>query len=208
MAKKTKHGGQQQAFSPQRFVRERMRTVKIGKCYMFADEEWRDGLGYVIVIREHTGGKKSFAVYMVDRWCVGVKDTFFNVRQDDDSIEELLSRVGEYRLQEVSYNEAHNMVWGAVDYAEEAGIKPHKDFATTQYFLEEDTDEIPLIEYEFGKDGKHYLVAKSQLELSKYLQPMKKNLSENEYTCVVADYDEDDDEWDDYDDVEDNFDEE
>lgn len=208
MAKKTKHGGQQQAFSPQRFVRERMRTVKIGKCYMFADEEWRDGLGYVIVIREHTGGKKSFAVYMVDRWCVGVKDTFFNVRQDDDSIDELLSRVGEYRLQEVSYNEAHNMVWGAVDYAEEAGIKPHKDFATTQYFLEEDTDEIPLIEYEFGKDGKHYLVAKSQLELSKYLQPMKKNLSENEYTCVVADYDEDDDEWDDYDDVEDNFDEE
>lgn len=208
MAKKTKHGGQQQAFSPQRFVRERMRTVKIGKCYMFADEEWRDGLGYVIVIREHTGGKKSFAVYMVDRWCVGVKDTFFNVRQDDDSIEELLSRVGEYRLQEVSYNEAHNMVWGAVDYAEEAGIKPHKDFATTQYFLEEDTDEIPLIEYEFGKDGKHYLVAKSQLELSKYLQPMKKNLSENEYTCVVADYDEDDDEWDDYDGVEDNFDEE
>lgn len=208
MAKKTKHGGQQQAFSPQRFVRKRMRTVKIGKCYMFADEEWRDGLGYVIVIREHTGGKKSFAVYMVDRWCVGVKDTFFNVRQDDDSIEELLSRVGEYRLQEVSYNEAHNMVWGAVDYAEEAGIKPHKDFATTQYFLEEDTDEIPLIEYEFGKDGKHYLVAKSQLELSKYLQPMKKNLSEDEYTCVVADYDEDDDEWDDYDDVEDNFDEE
>lgn len=208
MAKKTKHGGQQQAFSPQRFVRERMRTVKIGKCYMFADEEWRDGLGYVIVIREHTGGKKSFAVYMVDRWCVGVKDTFFNVRQDDDSIDELLSKVGEYRLQEVSYNEAHNMVWGAVDYAEEAGIKPHKDFATTQYFLEEDTDEIPLIEYEFGKDGKHYLVAKSQLELSKYLQPMKKNLSENEYTCVVADYDEDDDEWDDYDDVEDNFDEE
>lgn len=205
MAKKTKHGGQQQAFSPQRFVRERMRTVKIGKCYMFADEEWRDGLGYVIVIREHTGGKKSFAVYMVDRWCVGVKDTFFNVRQDDDSIEELFSRIREYRLQEVSYNEAHNMVWGAVDYAEEAGIKPHKDFATTQYFLEEDTDEIPLIEYEFGKDGKHYLVAKSQLELSKYLQPMKKNLSEDEYTCVVADYDEDDEEWDDYDDVEDNF---
>lgn len=205
MAKKTKHGGQQQAFSPQRFVRERMRTVKIGKCYMFADEEWRDGLGYVIVIREHTGGKKSFAVYMVDRWCVGVKDTFFNVRQDDDSIEELFSRIREYRLQEVSYNEAHNMVWGAVDYAEEAGIKPHKDFATTQYFLEEDTDEIPLIEYEFGKDGKHYLVAKSQLELSKYLQPMKKNLSEDEYTCVVADYDEDDEEWDGYDDVEDNF---
>lgn len=208
MAKKTKHGGQQQAFSPQRFVRERMRTVKIGKCYMFADEEWRDGLGYVIVIREHTGGKKSFAAYLIDRWCVGVKDTFFNVRQDDDSIEELLSRVGEYRLQEVSYNEAHNMVWGAVDYAEEAGIKPHKDFATTQYFLEEDTDEIPLIEYEFGKDGKHYLVAKSQLELSKYLQTMKKNLSEDEYSFVVADYDEDDDEWDDYDDVEDNFDEE
>lgn len=178
---------------------------------MFADEEWRDGMGYVIVIRDHTGGKKSFAAYLIDRWCVGVKDTLFNVRVDDEDIEELLRRIGGYRLQEVSYNEAHNMVWGAVAYAEEAGIKPHKDFAITQYFLEEDTDEIPLIEYEFGKDGKHFLVANSQLELSKYLQPMKKNLTEDEYSFVVVDHSDDDNEWDyddDYDEIEDDSDEE
>ena len=35
--------------------------------------------------------------------------------------------------------------------------------------LEEDDDKIPLIEYEYGKDGKHTLVAHSGLEASRYL---------------------------------------
>lgn len=186
--KKKKQGGQQQSLSPLRFIRERMRSVKIAQCYMTSQAGWGEGEGYVVVIREHTGGKKSFAVYLVDRWCVGVKDTFFNVRVGDDVVEDMLNRMNRSgNLEEVSYEQAHNMVWGAVAFAEEAGIKPCKDFAIAQYYLEEDTDDVPLIEYDYGVDGKYYLVAKDNLELSKYLQPMRKNLAEGDYEYVVDD---------------------
>lgn len=40
--------------------------------------------------------------------------------------------------------------------------------------LEEDTEDIPLIEYEFGKDGKHFLVAIDSYIASKYLPKLKK----------------------------------
>lgn len=200
--KKKKQGGQQQVFSPLRFIRERMRTVKIAQCYMTSEDNWGEGEGYVIVIREHTGGKKSFAAYLVDRWCVGVKDSFFNVRVDDDQVEGMLSRLSRFgTLDVVSYEQAHNMVWGAVAFAEEAGIKPCKDFALTQYYLEEDTDDVPLIEYDYGVDGKYYLVATNNLELSKYLQPMRKNLAEGDYVYVV------DDGFDDYGFADDDFEE-
>ena len=85
-----------------------------------------------------------------------------------------------------SYEEAHNRVWGSVAYAEEAGIAPDKSFRLTQYMLDEDTDDVPLIEYEYGKDGKHFLTCNSELEASRYLALMRKNLGEGNYHFIVG----------------------
>lgn len=189
MAKKKKNKGQngQQNISPERFIRERMRSVKIGKCYMTSDFDSEQGLGYVVITREHTGGRLSFAAYLVDKWCIGVKKTFFNLRVDEDVVDTLLERLGTTTdLMEVGYNEAHNMVWGAVAFAEEAGIKPCKDFALTQYFLEDDTDDIPLIEYDYGHDGKYFLMANNNRELEGYLSQMRKVLKPEQYLFAVT----------------------
>lgn len=198
--KKSKQQSGQQSISPERFIRERMRNVKIGKCYMSEDFDEGEGLGYVIVTREHTGGRINVAVFLIDTWCIGVKGSFYRLRVDEDNVDELLGYVemaGD--IKEVGYNEAHNMVWGAVAFGEEAGIEPDKDFALTQYFLEEATDDIPLIEYDYGHEGKHYLVAKSNLELTTYLPILKKNLSEGQYAFIVKPDDDldDEDDWDD-----------
>ena len=94
-------------------------------------------------------------------------------------------------LRECSYEEAHNWVYGAIAWAEEAGIAPDKSFAITKYMLEEDTDDVPLIEYEFGYNGKHLLMANNNLELSKYLPLMKKNLGEGNFAFAIkTDFDE------------------
>lgn len=189
MVKKKKSKGHniQQNISPERFIRERMRSVKIGKCYMTSDFDSEQGLGYVVITREHTGGRLSFAAYLVDKWCIGVKKTFFNLRVDEDVVDTLLERLGTTTdLMEVGYNEAHNMVWGAVAFAEEAGIKPCKDFALTQYFLEDDTDDIPLIEYDYGRGGKYFLVANSNREIEVYLSQMRKVLKPEQYLFAVT----------------------
>ena len=212
MAKKKnnkKKAQPQQFMSPEKFLRERMRSVQIGKCYVTKGYE-ENGLGYIFVSREHTGGRISFAIYLVDFWCLGVKDCFYKLRAEDYELKQTVSHMMEHRLgiKEVSYDEAHNLIYGAVAFAEEAGIVPCKEFALAQYFLEEDTEDIPLIEYEFGKDGKHWLVAKSKLELSTYLPTLQKNLSEDQYHYIVAEDDEEDmdDDWDDdWDDEEDDF---
>lgn len=155
---------------------------------MTRDFDNEQGLGYVVVTREHTGGSFSFAAYLIDKWCIGVKKTFFNIRLAKELVDILIERLGMTTdLIEVNYNEAHNMVWGAVAFAEEAGIKPHKDFALTQYFLEDDTDDIPLIEYDYGHNGKHFLVANSKRELDGYLSQMRKVLKPEQYSFTVTD---------------------
>ena len=202
MAKnKKKNQGGQTFLSPERYLKEKARTLEIGTCYVSKDiDEMK--MGHVFVTRRHTGGRISMACYLVDMACLGVKDSFYRLRMEDYELEDYLGdRMDMFR--ECSYEEAHNRVWGSVAYAEEADISPDKSFQLTQYMLEEDTDDVPLIEYEYGRDGKHFLVCRSELEASRYLPLMKENLGEGNYDYIIGigdsgfgdedeDYDEDD----------------
>lgn len=179
--RKKQSSGGQQFLSDESYIRQRTRELEIGPCYI-TDGIVGNGEGYVIVSRKHTGGRLSFACYLVDAWCCGVKDSFCRLRQEGFEFEEFIEKV---KAKPCSYDEAHNWVYGAIDYADEAGIKPDKSFALTKFFLEEDTDDIPLIEYEFGKDGKHCLVTHSRLETSQYLPLLKKNLGEGNYSYIL-----------------------
>ncbi len=116
-----------------------------------------------MVVREHKSGCYTVGKYLVDTFCLGVKDTdyFFNIPSFE--FEDIMESTP-FEVIEVPYNEVHNIIYGAIEYAEDLGIEPHSDFRLTQYILEEDTDEIPLIEYEFGKDGKPFLIVNSRLE--------------------------------------------
>ena len=174
MAKKKQKKQQQQFLSPDQFVKQRARSLEIGTCYVSND-------------------------IVVDIWCVGVKDTFYRLRLEDYEFEDM---IGTYQigLRECCYDEAHNWIYGAIAFAEEAGIKPDKSFNITQYMLEEDDDNIPLIEYEYGKNGKHTLVTHSRLEASRYLPLLEKNLGKGNYDFILnahdAGFDDDDDEED------------
>ena len=195
MAKKKQKKQQGQQFlSPEQYIKQKARTLEIGACYVSDDIE-NMGEGHIIVSRKHTGGRVSLAVYLVDIWCVGVKDTFYRLRLEDYEFKELINtyRLG---LRECSYDEAHNWIYGAVAFAEEAGIEPDKSFKITQYMLEEDDDNIPLIEYKYGKDGKHTLVAHSGLEASRYLPLLEKNLGKGNFDYILNA----DDDWADEDD--------
>ena len=197
--KKKQQGSGQQFLSPEQYLRQKARTLETGTCYVTNDID-RAKMGHVIVTRRHTGGRISMAVYLVDMACLGVKDSFYRLRMEDYEFDDFL---GDRRdmFRECSYEEAHNRVWGSVAYAEEAGIAPDKSFGLTQYMLEEDTDDVPLIAYEYGKDGKHFLTCRSELEASRYLPLMRKNLGEGNYHYIIGigdpgfgddeDYDED-----------------
>lgn len=181
--------------SPERYLKERVRTLKIGKCYIMKD--WQEeGFALVIVTRLHKQGTYTLGVYTVDRFCLGVKDSFYEFNLDEESYNQFLDDTsGE--LVEISYNEAHNIIYGALEFAAEGGIKPCKSWALTKYILEEDDDHVPLIDVEMGYHGKHFLVAHNQSELSKYLPILKKNLPEDEIEYILSDNDDDDEEEDD-----------
>lgn len=71
--------------------------------------------GYVIVTRRHTGGRVSLAFFLLDIYCLGVKNSFYRLRMDGDEADELLDRIE--HLRECPYDEAHNWIYGATSFA-------------------------------------------------------------------------------------------
>lgn len=186
MSKKKQNKQTQQSLSPAKFLKERARLVPIYKCYIGNDLE-NGTEGTVLVIRKHTGDKYTLGMYLVDKLCLGVKDASYYLRMEWSEFRDFMEKFEErFSPRECSYEEAHNWVWGAIGFAEDAGIAPCKEFANAQYILAEDNDDIELIEYEFGdKDGKHCLLANERLEASMYLPVMRKNLG-NEFTFCLG----------------------
>ena len=154
MANKNK-GKVIQMLSPENYIRKKARLLPIHECWINAD--WEDsGMANIVIARRHTNGNITFCLYLVDLLCLGVKDSFykFNITETEyrNFLEKLEEEMG---MKIVDYALVHNIILSGVEFAEEYGFKPYKDFTSvTEYMLEEDTDDIELIEIECGRDGK------------------------------------------------------
>ena len=200
-SKNNSKGQKQPALSPYRFMREKARTLPVGKCYI-APPDWQEsGMAHVIVTRVRPSGNLVMASFLVDTFCLGVKDAGYHENMTPYDFEQYLDNYKNgMGLEEISYNEAHNIIYGAMAFAEEGGIKPSKEFDPAGYILEEDTDDIPLIEYDFGKNGKHFLVVNPDRKEMPYYHTLKKNLGDDfEYVMPFGEeYEDDSDDDDEY----------
>ncbi|MDR2913607.1 MAG: DUF1186 family protein [Tannerella sp.] len=204
MAKKKAKPNPQQ-LSPEKYIRTKARALPIEECLI--RKGWQEfGLAEIFVTRKFKSGNLLVGIYLTDIFCLGVKDTHFKFNCSPEEYDDLIDYISSSGgFETISYEEAHNIIYGAISYAEDLGIEPNKLFELTQYILEEDTEKIPLIEYEFGREGKPFLVANSSLEASKYIPILNKKVGEGNYEFLLND--EEDDEYDDEfdDETEDDF---
>ena len=189
----SKKSNKQQPMSPERYLREKARQLPIYKCYK-GTEHGSIGEMMIVVARQHKQGTITYAGFLLDTWCVGVKNAFWRFSETQEDFEELIDHMRDNLadFEEISYVEAHNWIYGAKDWATNAGIEPCKDFALAKYLLEEDDDNVELIEYDFGKEGEYVLVAFSQQEANKYIPALDRNLGKGNYQVLIQVDDEDD----------------
>ncbi|MCM1028807.1 MAG: DUF1186 domain-containing protein [Pseudoflavonifractor sp.] len=186
-----------QPMGPERFLREKARSLPVGDCYMNYDKEM--GLSTVLVSRRRPSGNMAVAVYLVDTFCLGVKDISLMVNVTPQEYDEILTGyIERFDMVPVSYPEAHNLIYGAIEWAGEADIMPCKEWALGKYLLEEDTDDIPYVEYEYGDKGKYHLIVTARKEDAYLIPQLQKRLGDN-FHCTIGIDDisepDDEDDW-------------
>lgn len=174
----------QQQLSPENYIRLKARNLAIHECWI--NENWKSaGEASIIVSRIHANGHITFGVYLVDLFCLGTKDSFYNFNVDTDKYFELLERLGGDNFEKTSYVLAHNIIFAANEYALELGFKPHKIFSDiTKYILEEDTEDIELIDIECGKNEKPFYISSeddSPQRIQQITNQLRKAVGEGEF---------------------------
>ena len=107
--------------SPENYIRARARKLPIHECMI--TEFWEDaGMATILVSRIHTNEHITFGIYLVDLFCLGVKDTIyqFNIPgfEYNEYKKELIERE---ELSNCDYILAHNIIYGSVAFADEFG---------------------------------------------------------------------------------------
>jgi hypothetical protein len=118
------------------------------------EQTGQSGLVTVLVARDRGGSRAGVCFYLVDTWCLGLKDATgprsMDRRRLGGFIQQLFGSWDEPPVQ-VPLELGQQIVYGAIGYARELGFEPHADFGQAAGYLGAWDGKCELT---FGRDGK------------------------------------------------------
>jgi hypothetical protein len=111
------------------------------------------GIGSVVMARKTEHHQIVMAVFLVDVFCLGIKDAYIRLLSEEGYRQHLKQIKSHQKLREISPERARKLVEEAEAYAGELGFKPHKDYhAAKAIFGDIDASACPDT-FEFGRNG-------------------------------------------------------
>ena len=125
-------------------------------------EEAPDGVGGLaqIFVTRVEGNQYLVGSYLVDYWCLGVKNALKPRKLNRTKYEAMVKKAyakfhQDYR--EITLSQAQAIIFGAVEYAQKLGLKPHRDWSKAKEHLGQPPENLRPIE--FGRQGKPFYVS-------------------------------------------------
>jgi hypothetical protein len=117
-----------------------------------------DGIGHTLIARREPAGGLVIAIFLVDLYCLGVKDAFWRPATSaeiDDMVEKMKQSDD---LREIEPACLAKLILGAVEYAAFYGFSPHPDFRHASKLLDGlDPASCPT-QFQYGKDGRPFYI--------------------------------------------------
>lgn len=124
--------------------------------------------------------------YLVDYWCLGVKDTFGPRKMDqhkyDWTVQKSYSAFDE-DYQEISLEQAQSVIFGAIAYAANLGFSPHADFEESKILL--GTPPESLIPIEFGQNGKPFYYSGPYDNPMRVLSTLRQHVGDGNFDYMI-----------------------
>lgn len=146
------------------------------------------GLGNLVVSRR-AANRVAVGVFLVDVFCLGVKDAFFDVvsLEKYQSLLASIRRDGPYVP--IHPTCARKLVEEAVGYASSLGLDPHKDYRLAKAIFGDLDASVCPTSFEFGKDGKPLFFAgpnETPKRCRQILDTLAKHCGQDGYHYIMA----------------------
>jgi hypothetical protein len=162
-----------------------------------------DGIGELVVTRRLPNGYIAMSAFVIDVFCLGVKDAMFRVLPEGDYVQGIRARMSEVNgrsFEELTPGCAKKLLDGLVDYAKGLGFAPHADYNNAKDLLAApDADEACPVQYVYGKDGKPFYMNgpyESPAAIQRIIRTLTESCGEGGFDTLVGlsegdDYDDD-----------------
>ena len=121
-------------------------------------ELWSSGIGSLAIARRESEDSLVFAVFLVDVYCLGVKNAFWTAGTQHD-FKELVRKIEQTQVvRAIEPACLVKIVTGAVEFAKSFGLPPHPDYRHASMLLDGiDTTTCPH-QFTFGREGKPFYI--------------------------------------------------
>jgi len=150
------------------------------------DRPDRSGIAMVLVARRRRYAKVTVCGYLVDTWCLGVKDAFGPRVMDEAGLARDVAtyfEVFEADPLAAPVELAQQLVWGAVGHARALGFAPHPDFAAAADHLGEPIESCDIT---FGQHGRPCYVEGPHDNAARVLRTLERTAGAGNFGFTVA----------------------
>lgn len=175
----------------------------IHECFIPTDL-FTSGLGELVVTRRTPSGIIAVSAFVIDVFCLGVKDAMFLLIPEDkyeNEYKERMSFHGQREFEKLHQSYAKKLLDGLVEYAKGLGFSPHPDYLNAKDLLIGIDASVCSEKYSYGKDGKPFYMNgpyESESDMMKIINTLTKHCGADGFNTLVriGDFD-DEDEYDD-----------
>lgn len=166
-------------------ILKQSRDFPIHECLINPD--WQEiGHARITLSRKMSNNNLVFGVYMMDLFCLGLKDTFCNVDFHQLKYEtELKDQVYfDKPAQKCDISLAHSIIYGGIDYAKKLGFFPEKDFKLSQYLLEPEQNIGLRHDIQFGCEGRPLYIRGPYDDAERIIRTLEKTIGNGNFSVM------------------------
>jgi hypothetical protein len=153
------------------------------------DALWEEGIGEVLLSRQLHDGQVAFVVFLVDMYCLGVKDVIVAIGTRQRYDQQLYHKLASRGLNELAPQCARKLVEGAVNYALNLGLSPHPDYRIAKQIFGDISADACSEQYEYGKDGRPFFMSgpfDDRARCQQVLQALEDHCGPDGYHYVIG----------------------
>ena len=155
------------------------------------NKNWKSlGEGNIILSRKLPDNGLLVGVYLVDLYCLGMKNTFHltNISHSKYNGQFKKSMCKEIDFVDCPVNLAHSIIYGSIEYAEKLGLSPHPDFKKSRMVLEPEGFFKRFPKVMFGLKGKPFYMSGPDDDVQSILDTLDKNVGRNNYDYMLDEH--------------------
>jgi hypothetical protein len=156
---------------------------------LLTEDLFETGMGTLILARGTTPHHLTFASFLLDVFCVGIKDVMFDLRESDEFDMYVEVADAGAPLAFIDPGDARKLLRDLAVWSQSIGFPPHRDFAAVERIFGDVSVDASEADFQFGSDGKPLYIPgpfDSPSLIRRRIEQLQKRLGDDGFEFEIA----------------------